>query len=191
MKWKRHSALFKKEQEGNGWFSITLPKNSAANNPNAARLGAEGNFLQINLHQMLQIEIQIFLRKLGQKLGLGRLVDFKNVIDDFSLTHTKTLPSSFPLTSMYKNRYRLNMHFFLNCLQRRGIAHPAQGRYNICTATAEIRRIWDSSDNLLSSPLITSNKIESIGEKEAMKIKKIFLNFFLILLALPTPKRSG
>jgi len=92
---------------------------------------------------------------------------------------------------MYKNRYRLNMHFFLNCLQRRGIAHPAQGGYNICTATAEIRRIWDSSDNLLSSPLITSNKIESIGEKEAMKIKKNFLNFFLFLLAFPIPKRSS
>jgi hypothetical protein len=53
-------------------------------------LGADNQFFQIQIHQMLEIGVQIFFGKNGEKFWLGAFVDFTNAIYQLPFTHMHT-----------------------------------------------------------------------------------------------------
>jgi hypothetical protein len=53
-------------------------------------LAANNHLFQIQLHQMLEIIIELFFRKTGEKFRLGTSVDFADVVNQLPFTHTNT-----------------------------------------------------------------------------------------------------
>ena len=55
-----------------------------------AESGAEADFFQIHFHQMFQVKIEVFDRKLIQKFRLGRLIDLDDALNNLMFTISLT-----------------------------------------------------------------------------------------------------
>jgi hypothetical protein len=88
-------------------------------------LTADSQFFQIQLHQMLEINLQIVFGKIGQELWLGAFVNLANTVYQLPFAHTPILKNRSALSWNYRNIDRTR--FFSLAHQ----ATPASTPYNI------------------------------------------------------------